>query len=92
MAISTNQKPTIYRNLYENTGPQFIMLITYDCKHFNPFHWNTFYSNNLSIDLTVYTCQRAYEQELLVLSEAYSSYSTLNTMQFKFDNAYSSAQ
>ena len=21
MAISTNQKPTIYRNLYENTGP-----------------------------------------------------------------------
>ena len=22
MAISTNQKPTIYRNLYENTGPQ----------------------------------------------------------------------
>ena len=22
MAITTNQKPTIYRNLYENTGPQ----------------------------------------------------------------------
>ena len=22
MAISTNQKPTIYRNLYENTGPE----------------------------------------------------------------------
>ena len=21
MALSTNQKPTIYRNLYENTGP-----------------------------------------------------------------------
>ena len=21
MAITTNQKPTIYRNLYENTGP-----------------------------------------------------------------------
>ena len=21
MAISTNQKPTIYRNLYQNTGP-----------------------------------------------------------------------
>ena len=21
MAISTNQKPTLYRNLYENTGP-----------------------------------------------------------------------
>ena len=24
MAISTNQKPTIYRNLYENTGPELI--------------------------------------------------------------------
>ena len=24
IAISTNQKPTIYRNLYENTGPGFI--------------------------------------------------------------------
>ena len=23
MAISTNQKPTIYRNLYENTGPDW---------------------------------------------------------------------
>ena len=23
MAISTNQKPTIYRNLYENTGPEY---------------------------------------------------------------------
>ena len=23
MAISTNQEPTIYRNLYENTGPVF---------------------------------------------------------------------
>ena len=22
MTISTNQKPTIYRNLYENTGPE----------------------------------------------------------------------
>ena len=22
MAISTNQKPTIYRNLYENTAPE----------------------------------------------------------------------
>ena len=22
MVISTNQKPTIYRNLYENTGPE----------------------------------------------------------------------
>ena len=22
MAISTNEKPTIYRNLYENTGPE----------------------------------------------------------------------
>ena len=22
MAISTNKKPTIYRNLYENTGPE----------------------------------------------------------------------
>ena len=22
MAISTNQKPTIYRNFYENTGPE----------------------------------------------------------------------
>ena len=22
MAISTNQKPTIYRNLYKNTGPE----------------------------------------------------------------------
>ena len=21
MAISTNQKPTVYRNMYENTGP-----------------------------------------------------------------------
>ena len=23
MAISTNQKPTIYRNLYENMGPEY---------------------------------------------------------------------
>ena len=29
MAISTNQKPTIYRNLYENTGPVLcIFLLT----------------------------------------------------------------
>ena len=27
MAISTNQKPTIYRNLYENTGPDKLCLI-----------------------------------------------------------------
>ena len=26
MAISTNQKPTIYRNLYENTGPELEMI------------------------------------------------------------------
>ena len=26
MAISTNQKPTIYRNLYENTGPGYLSL------------------------------------------------------------------
>ena len=26
MAISTNQKPTIYRNLYENTGPSLFVL------------------------------------------------------------------
>ena len=26
MAISTNQKPTIYRNLYENTGPAHLQL------------------------------------------------------------------
>ena len=25
MAISTNQKPTIYRNLYENTGPEICL-------------------------------------------------------------------
>ena len=25
MTISTNQKPTIYRNLYENTGPGLII-------------------------------------------------------------------
>ena len=25
MAISTNQKPTIYRNLYENTGPGSVL-------------------------------------------------------------------
>ena len=24
MVISTNQKPTIYRNLYENTGPEWL--------------------------------------------------------------------
>ena len=28
MAISTNQKPTIYRNLYENTGPASLNSIT----------------------------------------------------------------
>ena len=27
MAISTNQKPTIYRNLYENTGPKRILSV-----------------------------------------------------------------
>ena len=27
MAISTNQKPTIYRNLYENTGPLYIKVL-----------------------------------------------------------------
>ena len=27
MAISTNPKPTIYRNLYENTGPNYYMKI-----------------------------------------------------------------
>ena len=29
MAISTNQKPTIYRNLYENTAPD-----SYTIKHY----------------------------------------------------------
>ena len=28
MAISTNQKPTIYRNLYENTGPVLLLRTT----------------------------------------------------------------
>ena len=28
MAISTNQKPTIYRNLYENTGPDAYVFAT----------------------------------------------------------------
>ena len=27
MAISTNQKPTIYRNLYENTGPGAVIYV-----------------------------------------------------------------
>ena len=27
MVISTNQKPTIYRNLYENTGPDLVKLL-----------------------------------------------------------------
>ena len=32
MAISTNPKPTIYRNLYENTGPAFRRHLSfYDC-------------------------------------------------------------
>ena len=26
IAISTNQKPTIYRNLYENTGPDVVQI------------------------------------------------------------------
>ena len=31
MAISTNHKPTIYRNLYENTGPDNHWLLRYTC-------------------------------------------------------------
>ena len=30
MAISTNQKPTIYRNLYANTAPASLMLDQHD--------------------------------------------------------------
>ena len=30
MAISTNQKPTIYRNLYENTAPDFSTCAAFD--------------------------------------------------------------
>ena len=30
MAISTNHKPTIYRNLYENTGPGVLLDPTTD--------------------------------------------------------------
>ena len=33
MAISTNQKPTIYRNLYENTGPGIIVVARHSCKN-----------------------------------------------------------
>ena len=29
MAISTNQKPTIYRNLYENTGPGLYVVLLF---------------------------------------------------------------
>ena len=39
----------------------------------------------------IQTCKRAYEQGL-VLSEAYLNCPTLNTMQFKFDNACSNEQ
>ena len=31
MAISTNQKPTIYRNLYENTGPDTQNVLYFIC-------------------------------------------------------------
>ena len=31
MAISTNQKPTIYRNLYENTGPDMDNIVCGRC-------------------------------------------------------------
>ena len=40
MAISTNQKPTIYRNLYENTEPvavQIQMAVTVYSKQLLPF-------------------------------------------------------
>ena len=37
MDISTNQKPTIYRNLYENTGPGNI----HDVLNFANFERNT---------------------------------------------------
>ena len=30
MAISTNQKPTIYRNLYENTDPGYLLYFESD--------------------------------------------------------------
>ena len=35
MAISTNQKPAIYRNLYENTGPDRLV----------PLWWKGFYDS-----------------------------------------------
>ena len=38
MAISTNQKPTIYRNMYENTGP-------------GPVDWFTI--TNIKVELAV---------------------------------------
>ena len=37
MAISTNQKPTLYRNLYENTGP-----VDYICLIFNSYSADIF--------------------------------------------------
>ena len=39
MAISTNQKPTIYRNLYENTGPAWLMFHFYHASYqFSKFY------------------------------------------------------
>ena len=35
MAISTNQKPTIYRNLYENTAPDNHLPNTYNAEIFS---------------------------------------------------------
>ena len=47
MAISTNPKPTIYRNLYENTGPEIIVFSCY--KKLNNKH-DRKYSNNILSD------------------------------------------
>ena len=54
MAISTNQKPTIYRNLYENTGPDISVEITRIYTWFNPL---TAVPNLFSFSLNYYHIQ-----------------------------------
>ena len=56
MAISTNQKPTIYRNLYENTGPEPVY-----CDGLEPFYM-------LLILLKVYHVVQEFDEGVKVLS------------------------
>ena len=70
MAISTDQKPTIYRNLYENTGPECYFCVLADWLYNQPISHSLIFASLLSLllpfqlDIRTRKCIRQCETDL----------------------------